>query len=782
MLHSDQVNRNHYCGIFLISFSILVLEITLTKIFSVTLWYHFSYLVISLAMFGIGFGGLLVYQLKNSFKTHINTNLHLLSIMLAISMLLSLQAALTCHLPSSFGIKTFFNFLNIYLLCTTPFALSSMILSILFLNWPHRSGRIYGADLLGAAIGCIGCVILISYFSAPQVILIACLAATIAAGVFEARIYAFILIVFFMVLILFSNALFQIIQTKNYTESTYHKIYEKWSPLSRITVFPQILAQQQKAKSPFGWGMSKKYTKTIDSKQMWIEQDACAGTPIVPFNGDYSTVDYLKFDITALPYYLRKKANIFILGVGGGRDVLTALTFKNEKITGVDIHPIMIDLVKNKYADYAGHIYQNKHVNISVSDGRGFLAKSQEHFDIIQIPLIDSWAATVAGAFAMTENSLYTTEAFTTYLQHLTPQGLLSVTRFYFSPDNQTIKTALLARTAMETIGIAHPERHIAIIKNIATRDTTVATVLVKREPFSQQEIKQIKALANELAFKIVYLPSDALNEPLFEKGLTTKNLNQFVSQYYYDIRPTSDDRPFFFQMFYPSKLNDLLSHKNITGQVFNYYGVAALYFLLVISSFLLFLFYTLPFLLAYKSRRPSLQWGSYFILLGLGFMFIEIPFVQEGAVYLESPIYGLAVSLFGLLLFGGVGSIWSGQSVKTLRICLGLTGVFTALLPYAFNMLMQHTYGDVWIGKLILFLALLCPIALCMGVALPSGIRIAQVQFTEAIPWFWALNGAASVLGSIIAMAASVSYGYSFAVTLGAIAYFMALIMVTRM
>lgn len=779
MFHTEQVNHNHYCGIFLISFSILMLEITLTKIFSVTMWYHFSYLVISLAMFGIGFGGLLVYQLKNSFKIHINKNLYMLSIMLAISMLLSLQAALACHLPNSYGAKTFFNFLSIYLLCTAPFALSSMILSILFLNWPHRSGRIYGADLLGAAMGCIGCVILISYFSAPQVILIACLGAVIAATLFQTRVYSLVLIICFIVLILFSNGIFQITQTKNYSELTYHKLFEKWSPLSRITVFPQILAREQKAKAPFGWGMSKKYTQSIDSKQLWIEQDASAGTPIVPFNGDFSTVNYLKFDITALPYYLRKKANIFILGVGGGRDVLTALVFKNEKITGVDIHPIMIDLLKNKYADYAGHIYQNKYVNISVSDGRAFLAKSKERFDIIQIPLIDSWAATVAGAFAMTENSLYTTEAFITYLQHLTSQGLLSVTRFYFSPDNQTIKTALLARTAMEVMGIPHPERHIAIVKNVATKDTTIATLLVKREPFSLKELKQIKTLANELAFTIVYLPSDSLSEPLFEKGLSTKHLNQFVDQYYYDIRPTTDDRPFFFQMFYPSKLNDLFSHKNITGQIFNYYGVAALYLLLLISTFLLFLFYMVPFLFAYKSTRPSLQWGSYFILLGLGFMFIEIPFVQEGAVYLESPIYGLAVSLFGLLLFGGVGSIWSGQSIKILRICLALTSIFAAILPYAFHFLMQHTFGNAWSEKLIWFLMLLCPMSLCMGVALPSGIRMARVQFTEAIPWFWALNGAASVLGSIIAMAVSVSYGYSFALILGAITYFLALIIV---
>lgn len=783
MPHQIQQDRGNYLGIFLISFSILILEITLTKIFSVTLWYHFSFLVISLAMFGLGFGGLLVYQFKDSFKTHISKNLYTLSIVLAICMLFSLKAALIYHLPNTIDTLVIFSFIGIYLLCTAPFVLSSMILCILFLNWPQRAGATYGADLLGAAFGCIGCVILISYFSAPQVILMACLSCILAAMLFHlehSRLNALLLLAGFIVLIVFSNSLFQVVQTKRYSEITFLKLYEKWSPLSRITVFPEESNPIEKNIRPFGWGMSKMQQPTPYFKQLWVEQDSSAGTPIVSFDGDYDKVNFLKYDITALPYYLRKKANVFILGVGGGRDVLTALVFKNKHITGVDVHPIMVDLVRNRFADYAGHIYKNSNVNIFVAEGRSFLAKSNKTYDIIQIPLIDSWSATVAGAFAMTENTLYTSEAFTTYLQHLSGQGLLSITRFYYTPENQTIKTALLARTALESLGIPSPGRNMVIIKNVGPT-TSVATLLVKRSPFAKEEIDEIKKLAKNLAFEIVYLPSDPLNAPLFEKALTTNNLNQFVKDYYYDIRPTSDNRPFFFQMFYPSKIKDLLiNNKAISGQVFNYYGVAVLYFLLMISVALVLLFYIAPFLFSNKPQKPSLRWGIYFIMLGLGFMFIEIPFVQIGAVYLESPIYGLSVSLFGLLFFGGMGSIFSSRfqqknSLKILKICLSIIVLLTFTLPFDFNFLMHHTYGNIWPQKFILFLALSLPIALCMGVALPIGIRIVQAECALNIPWFWALNGAASVLGSIIAMAVAVSFGYSVALFLGMIAYFLA-------
>ncbi|KTD22102.1 Predicted spermidine synthase with an N-terminal membrane domain [Legionella lansingensis] len=782
-------NISIYLAVFLISFSTLLLEITLTKILSVTLWYHFSFLVISLAMFGIGFGGLLVYFLKEHFQCNISANLCALSLAMAISIPLNLHTTLSYSLPNSLSIIEILRMLWVYLICTAPFVLSSMIFSILFLNWTEKASLIYGADLQGAAIGCFGCIILISYFSGPQVILISSLTCILAAILFDfsqMRVLSLLLLLCIILLLAFGNSLFKVTQTKKYSEKIFPPIFEKWSPLARITVYPQIFFRGE-GDEPFGWGMSSVYKPTTRFKQLWIEQDASAGTPIVPFDGDYSKVDYLKYDITALPYYLKKNAKVFILGTGGGRDVLTALLFGNKDITGVDIHPIIVDLVKNRFAAFSGHIFNLNHVKIVVAEGRSFLENTKQHFDLIQIPLIDSWAATVSGAFAMTENSLYTLEAFVTYLQHLTANGILSLTRFYYIPDTQTIKVAILARVALERLGVSSPEKHIIAIRNTTKMgDHAVATILVKRSPFSSEELKQIKQIAKKLVFPILYLPNNQHNEPSFQTALTTKNLHQFLQQSYFDLRPNSDDRPFFFQMMYFSKITDLFKMRDITGQYINFFGVGVLFWLLILSGVFILLFYFAPLLLSQRKHTISLSWGVYFILLGLGFMLLEIPFIQQGAIYLGSPIYGLSVSLFSLLFFGGIGSIFSTryqhrQLMKLLFVSLSVVAVMAFLFPLGFYLLREYTYEASWVIKCLAFVLLLCPTALAMGVALPSGLRLAQQKFASNIPWFWALNGAASVLGSIIAMALAIAYGYSVTLILGAIAYFLALMVISN-
>ncbi|CEG55733.1 spermine/spermidine synthase domain-containing protein [Legionella fallonii] len=778
--------KSIYSAIFLISLSILMVEITLTKIFSVTLWYHFSYFTVSLALFGVGFGGLLVYHFQEHFKVLVHENLYFLSMAQGLSIILGLKAALSYGLPNFLDTSHIISFLLFYLFCTAPFILGSMILSILFLNWPNRSGMIYGADLLGAAAGCIACIIAISYLTAPQVILVASLACTVAALLFglpRVKIVPFLLLFITLILLFFSDSAFKVNQPKNYYSEDNTVLFQKWSPLSRITVYPQFLYGGANNTNPFGWGMSDTYKTTHQYKTLWIEQDASAGTPIVPFDGDYAKVDFLKYDITALPYYLKRDANVFILGVGGGRDVLTALIFNNKQITGVDIHPVIVDLIKNRYAQFTGNIYNNKYVNIVVAEGRSFLARSHSHFDIIQIPLIDSWAATVAGAFAMTENSLYTKEAFLNYINHLSPSGILSVSRFYFTPDNQTIKVAILARVALEQIGVKNIENNIVVIKNSSVKKrNTVATVLVKREPFTDSELKQIQQLADSLHFGMVYIPHGMHNESLFENALTTNNLNQLLDNYYYDIRPNSDNRPFFFQMFYFSKVMDILNGKEITGQVFNFYGVFVLFFLLITSTVLVLLFYIVPSCFSKNKGQLSISWGAYFIFLGLGFMFIEIPFIQQGAVYLTSPVYGLSISLCGLLFFGGLGSMTTGRYEQTslkylLIISLVAVVVIATLLSCYFNWFLHYTEVQPWFLKVLFFILILAPTAFFMGVALPAGIRFAQERFTNNIPWFWALNGASSVLGSIIAMAASMMFGYNIALLLAALSYLFAIL-----
>ncbi len=773
-----------YFAIFLVSFSILLLEITLTKIFSVTLWYHFSYFVISLAMFGIGFGGIIVYLWKEDLQSFIRENTYYLSLLLALSIVICLKIVLAYYLPSTIDWTIIVPSLYIYVICTLPFVIASIIVSLYFLRWPEKSGSIYSYDLLGAAFACIAAVVLITYLSAQQVILIASLSAVLAAILFDLpkfRILSILALLALMTLIYFGNSVFEINRNKAYSELAHNRLYEKWSPLSRITVFNIESLFKESKNVPFGWGMSDQYRiKNLPYKELWIDQDSNAGTPIVAFDGDYKKVDFLQYDITAFAYHLISNPSVFIIGTGGGRDVLTALSFNSKAITGVDIHPVMVDLIKNRYADFAGHIYQNKKVTIEVFEGRSYLALKAKSYDIIQIPLIDSWAATVAGAFAMSENSLYTLEAFATYLEHLNPNGLLSVSRFYFKNDNQTIKIAILARKALEQRGIASPYKNIVVVSSRqsgAAKSASVATVLVKNEAFSEAELIKIKKFVSYYNYNVVYLPGENDHDALFQEALSTPHLDELIQSNYYDIRPNTDDRPFFFQMFYFSKILDFFKGVELIGQSFNYYGVVVLAVLFVISVILLALFYVLPLFLKAGRHKPPLRWGLYFFLLGLGFMLIEIPILQLISLYLGGAIYGLSVGLFCLLFFGGLGSMGShffkSSTFKmALMTSLFLVCVLTLLLPTYLHGLILHTFHFNWYLRLLLIVIVLLPLAINMGMALPLGMRLVKDQYALSIPWFWALNGAASVLGSIIAMALSITWGYSVSLYMAALLY----------
>lgn len=777
----------HLIIIFLLSAAALIYEIILTKLFSVTLWYHFSYLVISLAMFGFGLGGLITFYLRDKLKLHIEDNIKRLCYCCALMIGLSLIKVVSFHAPNAASMVGAFNFFTIYILCTLPFTLISLILAILFLNYPQDSPKLYAADLIGAAIGCLLSVVLISYLSAQQVIMLTVIFCVMAGSLATKKKHLFsqlVLLTILATVFVSASVIFPITHSKNYSEIKQKPIFEQWSPLSRITVLPKIYWRGEYADMPFAWGMSNAYHAKQQMKQLWIEQDASAGTPITPFNGDWSRVDFLKYDITALPYYLKTAGDTFILGVGGGRDVLTALSFKQAHVTGVDIHPVIVNLIKDTYKDYTHDLYHHPDVDIHIADGRTFLAQTNKQYDILQIPLIDSWAATVAGAFAMSENSLYTVEAFKSYLDHLKPNGILSVSRYYFEPQNQSLKIALLAREALASRGILDPREHLIIVKNTSKAQKTaasIATILVKNTPFTADEIGRIKDVSHTLQFDLLYIPHQQGNVPVFEKALTTNNLQGFIQQYYYDIRPNTDDRPFFFQMLYLSKVSDLLTGQSVSGQVFNYYGVVVLLIALLMSFALVCTFYLFP--LAFSKRTVSLSWSwsLYFLSIGLAFMLVEIPLLHLGSVYLGSPTYGLAIALCGLLLFGGIGSFLSAKvkalSIKQLTcITLTISALLAAVSTHALHGLTESTLQLGLLTKISLFLFLLIPLALCMGVALPSGIRLAEQYFPASTPWCWAVNGAASVIGSILAMIIAIQYGYHFTSVIGASCYVFAL------
>ena len=581
-----------YLGIFFTSLSAIVFEISLTKIFSVTLWYHFAYFAVSLALFGLGAGGIATYFWQSFLSKHFpNVLKHLVSLQF-LSMILSLLFIL--NLPNS--VNLLLRLSLIYIICSIPFFLTGMILSLVIHKYVKNTPRIYFSDLFGSGIGCIVFVLAITIFSGPTVVIIGAFLALVASIFFyesENRLKLIvricIVISIFMGLSFINSEtnIFTVKYTKKYIERE-DMIYEKWSPLARITVYPTVFFQEN-PDNPFGWGMSKKFNPKEPIEQLWIEQDASAGTPITHFTGDISKLDFLKYDISTFVYHVKPKSeNALIIGCGGGRDVLTALYFGVSDIKACDINPVIINLVKERYREFAGDIYSLPQVDVEIAEGRNYIRNQDQNFDIVQISLIDSWAATVAGAFSLAENNLYTVEAFEEYIEKLNKNGILSITRYLFQPRNQSLRVAIIARKALELYGVEHAEQNIAVISS--EKDQGLASILIKKTPFTQKEIEKIRTASQDLCFEIIYLPGyDGDQE--FSNALTTESLDTYLADTYYDLHPSTDNKPFFFQMMYFSRAFDLIFKRDIVGQKFNYYAPLVLITLLVLSSSLVCIF-----------------------------------------------------------------------------------------------------------------------------------------------------------------------------------------------
>lgn len=778
-------SRSLAAGIFLIASSAIVFEITLTKIFSVTLWYHFAYFVVSIAMFGLGAGGLVVFFLRGRLGDR-------LSYLLPTVGLIQFCGILACQLfisnvdmSLSLSLADMLGMLYLYILCSVPFVSAGAALSLVFAEYWRDVPRLYAADLAGSALGCVIFLLLIENFQGPSVSVLSAIMALGSAAAFGLHVHGtagfarrtalHVIIALITLIAAFGTPIMKIKYSKEF-RSEGNLLFEKWSALARITVFSGLEGRTTEKQSAFGWGLSRTYSYNVGLRQLWIDQDSSAGTPITEFSGDFAEVEHLRYDITSLPYHTAPDpGNVFIVGAGGGRDVLTALMFGAGKVQACDINPVTISLVRDRFNDFAGGIYRDPRVEPVVAEARSRLRASDESFDLIQISLIDSWSATVAGAFSLAENNLYTREAFVEYLDHLTDEGMISISRFLFRPRTQTLRLVVLARAALEATGVEDPSRHVVVL---GTDDTGASTVLISKNPFTEERLARVRATADEYQYVKLHMPGEG-GEPEFEAALARdERFDEFIRTAYYDYRAPTDDRPFFFQMLYFTRAFDLFRPgKRIVGQSFNYYGQVVLLELLGISALMVALFFFVPLKLSRRVGALPARWGLYYVLLGAGFMFVEIPLLQKGALYLGHPTYSLSVVLFSMLLFTGAGSALSNRISdamlpRRLPLLLAVVGGGSILTAFGLDLLISATIGLPFAARAALMTLVSAALALSMGVGFPSGVRMLGPSADRAIPWVWALNGGASVMGSIIAMALSMAFGYRLTLLLGGGAY----------
>jgi spermidine synthase len=764
-------------GLALTSFSALLLELGLTRLFSVVLFYHFAFLAISIALLGLGAGGVFAYLWKSPLAG-IETRKLGSRLCFANAVLILIVLEMVLHVPVSLNVsvKNSLRLSVIYVAAAVPFFLSGLLVSVVFARETARIPRLYGADLCGGAMSCLAIVPLLNWIGGPNAILVAAIALAAASGIWaesrSARRNAGFLAAAFVALIAanHSGRLIDVVYAKGMFRDPAWVEFARWNAISRVEVDKQ--------------GQAK--TVVID---------ADAQTYIM--NADLSHWQGTEWEHNlmnappALANILRPHGEFAIIGPGGGVDVVRALANGSPSVTGIEINPIIATTVmRERYADYSLHLYQRPDVHIHVSDGRSFLRATSQRFDVVQMTLVDTWASTAAGAFALSENNLYTVEAFREYFDHLKPDGMIAITRWEFQHPHEALRVVAVAMEALHQMGVANPARNFILASQGAlNRNGIPVVVLAKKTPFTAEEERAVLHHIEDYdELDALYLPSQPKKNS-FSDLIASNDAYGFARDYAYNVAPVSDNAPFFF---FTLKPGQILGEKGLQHAIdwkVNL-GVLVLLLVLIISVCAVLAFLILP--LAWKGRasRQSPLPLLYFIAVGLGYILVEIAFIQRFVLFLGHPTYALTVVIFLLLLSSGAGSLssrlWLPRAeqawIPLILVAVTLAS-YVFFLPSRLTMLVGLPFGF----RLVISAVLLVPLGFLMGMPFPTGLRALAAapapEFPAAsdngIEWAWAMNAAASVLGSVLAMVIAIQFGLTVTLACGAAAYVIAMVLV---
>jgi len=786
-----------YSGVFLLCMSVLMLQIVQTRILSVIAYYYLAFLTISMAMFGLTAGALLVYYGGKRFsEKSLSFDLKWVSAAYAVSVGLCLLlelASVAVTVASATGVIVW---LKMILLLAAPYVFAGMAISLALTRSPFPVGIIYGFDMIGAAAGCLGALLLLNQIDGPSAIFVVAAVAAVAAVCFgaaqigsvpadagrfsRALSRAPLAIVVGLVVLAGLNAAisrgFQPLFVKGKAEHRGDIALERWNSYSRI------IATKSKMEEPGLWGPSPTLPKGQMVEQRHLNIDGYAATTMPRFSGDDESVDFLRYDITNLAYRIRNGGRAAIIGVGSGRDLLSAHLFGFDDITGVELNPIFIRFLTKpeRLRDYAG-IADLPGVHFHVDDARSWFTRTDETFDLIQMSMIDTFAATGAGAFSLSENGLYTTEAWSTILSRLTPSGIFTVSRWHAEGTPvETARVISLAMSALMEMNADDPRAHIYLATS-----RRLSTLVIGRKRLSQDDIETLNEVVATLQFKPLIVPGQRAAEATFEDLLSAMSLDDLdtrAAKYVVDVSPATDARPFFFNHLRLESLQDLSTLFSIalsgTRSVLNGNLVAngTLALLIVLSALLVATVIILPARAIVTFVNPRFVWltSLYFAMIGIGFMFVEIGLIQRVSIFMGHPTYGLSIVLFSIILSTGLGAFLSERAPL---VALGAVATTLALylmsLPIWLPEVLLDYQGTEILTRASVAVLVILPAGLMMGFGFPMGMRIVAAMRAETVsPWYWGVNGAAGVLAAGTAVACSIIFSTDTTIRVGALCY----------
>jgi hypothetical protein len=657
--------------------------------------------------------------------------------------------------------------------------LTGLLFSLVFAREKYRIAHLYGADLVGGAVSCLAVVPLLDWLGGPNTIVFSALAMASAALLWPGSRKKFATVVAGALVLLlvanYSGKLIDIVYAKGERRDQSWVEFARWNAISRVEV-------------------------NAVGGRTFILIDAAARTDIMNVDAhDPAAMQKtnLMHSSAALANVLRARADYAIIGPGGGPDVLRAVANGSSNVTAIEINPIIANtIMRGRYADFAHHLYEIPEVHLHVGDGRSWIRSSREHYDVLEMSLVDTWASTAAGALALSENNLYTVEAFREYFDHLKPDGIIAITRWEFQQPREALRVVSEAMEALRQTGTADMTGNFIIISDGPLNiDGRRVAVLAKKSPFTPEEQALVRGyLADNPSYVLLYMPSDP-GQSAFSEMIQSGNPTAFSATYSFNVAPVSDNAPFFFFTFKTAQALQRIVERNGTGRDWdNNLGVAVLGMLLLISIVAVLAILIFPLLLHGGSRSPAVLPLVYFVAVGLGYIMVEIALIQRFVLFWGHPTYALTVVVFLLMLSSGGGSVvsrvWLSQ---ILRVRWVLGAIMLLVLAYIFvlPLLFSSLVGLPIAVKLLLSAVLLVPLGFLMGMPFPTGLRALASPAASpkrnsgggetagagesTVEWAWAMNAGSSVLGSVIAIILAIHYGLNVALACAAGAYLVA-------
>jgi spermidine synthase len=764
--------------IFLIALAIILIEVAYTRVFSFKLVYYFTYVIIAIALLGLGTGGVLVAMFGRLRRAEPAMVLIVCCLAGGTSVLVSYLVIANTQLNSvdlvaavvegdlASVLREGGKLVGICLSLFAPFLAGGLAIATIFSTQTARINRLYFADLLGAGLGCTVVVPLMFALSPPGCIILAGAIFASAGLRLAARSRRLLATTAALSGLLFLAALspqrlpdpvVDRIKTMSPDESPV-VLFSRWSPVFRIDVVESLFGPET--------------AHVLSHDGMW-------GSVLPRYNGDPASLSRYDDDERAYPFaLLEPDPRVVIIGSAGGNEILASLHFGAEHVTAVELNPATVQLLTDEFADYTGHLAEDPRVDLVNAEGRSFLASSPDRYDLIWFVAPDSYAAmnaATAGAFVLSESYLYTSEMISESLLRLSENGIIC-TQFgeldYARKPNRTARYLGTARKAFRELGFEDFSRHVLLATTPGFEGQT-STILLKRAPFTQAEVRRfvqatrkIKGAAARYAWTHP-LPNDLLRTVITG---SPEDIARSQREYPFDIRPVTDNAPFFWHFVPFHQAVRPLDHLGRVGTEEGM-GERLLLVLLVVTTGFGGAFLLAPLLARRQVWRTIPYKGNtavYFGALGLGFMFLEVSLIQRLTLFLGYPTYSLTVTLFALLVSTGLGSLLSEGAARNRNRSLVLLGGGIAALV-AFYVVVLPPLVDVCIGwpmlaRAGLTIVLLAPLGLILGVFMPLGLRtLADLSEhpEEYVAWGWAVNGFFSVVSSVLSTVLAMTFGF---------------------